>query len=84
MGSTQVMADEIAKIDQKFFESLVAEIKKSIQQTRKDVDLHNVMLQQLRKDVLKNSEDWINERDQLKDEKNKLQIELNNCRNNLN
>ena len=76
MGSTQVMADEIAKIDQKFFESLVAEIKKSIQQTRKDVDLHNVMLQQLRKDVLKNSEDWINERDQLKDEKNKLQIEL--------
>ena len=70
------MADQVVKVDQKVFESLVAEIKKSIQQTRKDVDLHNVMLQQLRKDVLKNSEDWINERDQLKDEKNKLQIEL--------
>ena len=42
------MADDVGEADKKVFESLVAEIKKSIQQTREDVLQHNEMLQQLR------------------------------------
>ena len=66
------MADEVAKVDQKFFESLVAEIKKSIQQTLEDVSQRNEMLQQLKTDVLKSTEDWRKESDRLKQENEKL------------
>ena len=66
------MADEVAKVDQKFFESLVAEMKKSIQQTLEDVYQRNEMLQQLKTDVLKSTEDWRKESDRLKQENEKL------------
>ena len=66
------MANEVSKIDQKFFESLVAEIKKNVHQTREDVSKHNEMLQQLKTEVLKSTEDWRKERDTLKEEKDKL------------
>ena len=72
VSSTRKMADEVAKVDQKFFESLVAEIKKNVQQTREDVSKHNEMLQQLKTEVLKSTEDWRKERDTLKEEKDKL------------
>ena len=51
----------VAKVDEKVFESLFAEIKKSIQQTRLDVDLHNKNFQQLKGDVLKTTEDLLSE-----------------------
>ena len=55
------MAVKAAKNDQKVFESLVAEIKKSINQTRDDVDQHNEMLKQLKKELFKNTEDLLRE-----------------------
>jgi hypothetical protein len=45
------LAVKAAKNDQKVFESLVAEIKKSINQTRDDVDQNNEMLKQLKKEL---------------------------------
>ena len=83
VSSTQEMANEVSKIDQKFFESLVAEIKKNVHQTREDVSKHNEMLQQLKTEVLKSTEDWRKERDTLKEEKDKLQRELDNFKENL-
>ena len=66
------MADDVGEADKKVFESLVAEIKKNVQQTREDVSKHNEMLQQLKTEVLKSTEDWRKERDTLKEEKDKL------------
>jgi hypothetical protein len=55
------LAVKAAKNDQKVFESLVAEIKKSIKQTRDDVDQHNEMLKQLKKELFINTEDLLRE-----------------------
>ena len=81
VGSTQEMADVVAKVDEKVFESLFAEIKKSIQQTRLDVDLHNKNFQQLKGDVLKTTEDLLSE--EREEMIKKLQRELNNYKQNL-
>jgi hypothetical protein len=66
------MADAAAKVDQKVFESLIAEIKKAFSKLDKALLQHR-MLQQLKTDVLKTTKDLlIEERNRFKEENKQL------------